>query len=225
MVEAIANGVITGFGVVSGCASIASYISGFSLEKDVDQIKKSLEVLEDIKRDINQVCDKDDIILTKINDGIKQFYTNNKIKQEMIINDIYRLFKEQNKLFVCQQDIIMNALNEMNQILNSIKFNIGVPMNINNNFTRDIIIDPYRMGIHEFSPFDYSFVNNPGLITNNISPIIWSDTQHNMYYGKISKDVLNNYGFDVKTKMYSAKFEGYAYVSKYGLYLPDIKIR
>lgn len=36
MIENIADGIITGFGIVSGAASIASYVSGFSLEKDID---------------------------------------------------------------------------------------------------------------------------------------------------------------------------------------------
>ncbi len=88
MIENIANGIITGVGLASGVTSLASFVSGFSLEKDVDKIKKSLRTLEDIRRDISSNSDKESILLNNISHGMDVFYTNNMKQQKNVINSI-----------------------------------------------------------------------------------------------------------------------------------------
>lgn len=225
IIKNIANGIITGFGVVSGAASIASYISGFSLEKDVDKIKKSLRTLEDIKSDINRSGDKESILLSNISQNIDVFYTNNKKQQADTLKTIIDLYEQQKNMLNRQYEIISESIHEMKDIVSSIRFNTGSPVKIDANFTKNLINDPFEMGVHEFSNFDYKlFDSENNFITPTMAPIIWNDMFGNKYFGKINKNVTNRYGFDVKSGVYTAKYDGYSFSSKYGMYLPNILI-
>lgn len=225
MIENIADGIITGFGIVSGAASIASYVSGFSLEKDIDKIKKSLKTLEDIKTDINKQNDKESILLNSISNNIDVFYHNNTKHQKEVLNSILNLYEQQKKQMDRQSRIILESVNEMREIISSIRFNTGSPVNVNTNFVRNLMNDPFEMGVHEFSKFDYDlFESKDNFITPSISPIIWNDTYGNKFFGKISKNVMNKYGLNIKSGIYAAQYDGYTFSSKYGMYLPNISI-
>lgn len=214
MIENIANGIITGFGIVSGAASIASYVSEFSLEKDIDKIKKSLKILEDIKTDKN------------ISNNIDVFYHNNTNHQKEVLNSILSLYEQQRKQMDKQNRIILESVNEMREIISSIRFNVGSPINISSNFVKNLVNNPFEMGIHEFSRFDYNlFESKDNYITPNISPIIWNDTYGNKFFGKMNKNIMSKYGFDIKSGTYTAQNDGYIFSSRYGMYLPSISIR
>lgn len=225
MIENIANGIITGFGIVSGAASIASYVSGFSLEKDIDKIKKSLKTLEDIRTDINKQNDKESILLNNISNNIDIFYNNNTNHQKEVLNSILNLYEQQKKQIDKQNKIILESVNEMKEIISSIRFNTGFPVNINTNFVRNLMSAPFEMGVHEFSKFDYDlFESKDNFITSSMSPIIWNDTYGNKFFGKMSKSVMNKYGIDIKSGIYTAQYDGYTFSSKYGMYLPNISV-
>ena len=225
MIENIANGIITGFGIVSGVASIASYVSGFSLEKDIDKIKKSLKTLEDIRTDINKQRDKDSVLLNSINNNIDVFYHNNTNQQKEVLNLIVNLYEQQRNHIDKQNKVILESVNEMKEIISSIRFNTGSPVSIDPNFVRNLMNNPFDMGVHEFSEFDFDlFEGNNNFITPNISPIIWNDTYGNRLFGKMSKNVMNKYGFDIKSGIYTAQYDGYTFSSKYGMYLPNISV-
>lgn len=226
MIENIANGIITGFGIVSGAASIASYVSGFSLEKDIDKIKKSLQTLEDIRTDINNQNNKESILLNNISNNIDVFYHNNTNHQKEVLNSILSLYEQQRKQIDKQNRIILESVNEMREIISSIRFNVGSPINISSNFVQNLVNNPFEMGIHEFSRFDYNlFEGKDNYITPNISPIIWNDTYGNKFFGKMNKSIMSKYGLDIKSGIYTAQNDGYTFSSKYGMYLPSISIR
>ena len=226
MIENIANGIITGFSLVSGATSIASYVSGFSLEKDIDKIKRSLKILEDIKADINKQNSEDSILLNNISSNIDVFYHNNTNYQKEVLDSILSLYEQQRKQLDKQNRIILESVNEMKEIISSIRFNIGSPININSNFARNLVNNPFEMGIHEFSRFDYNlFEGKDNYITPNISPIIWNDTYGNKFFGKMNKSIMSKYGLDIKSGIYTAQNDGYTFSSKYGMYLPSISIR
>lgn len=228
----IANGIITGitpdklvtgFGIFSGAASIASYVSGFSVNKDINTIKKSLKTIEEIKHDLQYYSNEETKLLNVINNNIDIFSTNNIGSQINVLNTIIKLHHQQNNLLKRQQEIILESINEMKKIISSTQFNIGEPIRIKSHFTDDLIKDPFGMGVHEFALFDYNIFNrNDNFVTQNTSPIIWNDTNGNKLYGKINKNVIRNYGFDIETGMYTARYEGYKYSSRYGMYLPNI---
>lgn len=225
MIENIANGIITGFGLVSGTASIASYVSGFSLEKDVNKIKKSLRTLEDIKTDISKQNDRESILLNNISNNIDIFYHNNINHQKEVLNSVLNMYEQQKNLMDKQNKIILESVNEMKEIISSIRFNVGSPVGINTSFVQNLMNDPFGMGIHEFSKFDYDlFERKDNLITPSMSPIIWNDTYGNKFFGKMSKNVMNKYGLDIKSGIYAAQYEGYTFSSKYGMYLPRISV-
>lgn len=226
MIENIANGIITGVGLASGVTSLASFVSGFSLEKDVDKIKKSLRTLEDIRRDIRNNSDKESILLNNISHGMDVFYTNNMKQQKNVINSILDLYQQQKHMLDRQQEIISESIHEMKEIASSIQFNVGSPVNIHSCFAGNLMNDPFAMGVHEFSNFDYqSFDDDKHLITPTMSPIIWKDMRGNQYMGKMNRNVMERYGFDVKSGVYTAKYDGYFFSPKYGMYLPEVFVR
>lgn len=226
MIENIANGIITGLGIVSGAASIASYVSGFSLEKDIDKIKKSLKTLEDIRTDINKQNNKESILLNNISNNIDVFYHNNTNHQKEVLDSILSLYEQQRKLMDKQSEIILESINEMSEIISSIRFNVSSPININSNFVQNLINNPFEMGIHEFSRFDYNlFEGKDNYITPNISPVIWNDTYGNKFFGRMNRSILSKYSLDIKSGIYTAQNDGYTFSSKYGMYLPSISIR
>lgn len=226
MIENIANGIITGVGLASGVTSLASFVSGFSLEKDVDKIKKSLRTLEDIRRDISSNSDKEFILLNNISHGMDVFYTNNMKQQKNVINSILDLYQQQKHMLDRQQEIISESIHEMKEIASSIRFNVGSPVNIHSSFAGNLMNDPFAMGVHEFSNFDYqSFDDDKHLITPTMSPVIWKDMRGNQYMGKMNRNVMERYGFDVKSGVYTAKYDGYSFSPKYGMYLPEVFVR
>lgn len=124
-----------------------------------------------------------------------------------------------------QSRIILESVHEMREIISSIRFNTDSPVNINTNFVRNLMNDPFEMGVHEFSKFDYDlFESKDNFITPSISPIIWNDTYGNKFFGKISKNIMNKYGLNIKSGIYAAQYDGYTFSSKYGMYLPNISI-
>lgn len=226
MIENIANGIITGFGVLSGAASIASYVSGFSLEKDIDKIKQSLRTLEDIRTDINNLNSKESVLLNHISNNIDVFYHNNTNHQKEVLNSILSLYEQQRIQMDKQNRIILESVNEMKEIISSIRFNVGSPISINSRFVQNLVSNPFEMGVHEFSRFDYNlFDNKDNYITPNITPVIWNDTYGNKFYGKMNKSIMSKYGLDIKSGVYTAQNDGYTFSSKYGMYLPSISIR
>ena len=122
--------------------------------------------------------------------------------------------------------LFRSSVNEMREIISSIRFNVSSPINISSKFVQNLVNNPFEMGIHEFSRFDYNlFESEDNYITPNISPIIWNDTYGNKFFGKMNKSIMSKYGLDIKSGIYTAQNDGYTFSSKYGMYLPSISIR
>lgn len=226
--DLISNGVNIGLDIISGGAgvsNIASYISGFSLSKNIKQIESSTRCLKDIQSEIahiTQVHSSTNDLIHQIQSSLSCFTDTNSIKEQQKIYTslLNQLATQSSQQMIQYKKITDEILHEFKQVLQSIRFEQGPRQMISPRLISSVMQNPLQAGIHTFSEFSIDALEKYKSVTPHSSPIIWG-TGQNRYCGIIGRDYLKAKGVQVS---YNAQYEGYSFDLKSGLYLPQIFI-
>ena len=219
MWELIANGL----NVAGSLASIGSFISSFSVDRDRKSIEKSVQNIERNLNDFNKVfkeIGKPGYLENYLSNLIDSKTFNN-ITSNEILKAINTASKDQERLIVALSESI-------SEIKNAYHFKKTEYTPFNKNFQKELINDPFRIGISQFWDISevHSFENFPNKILSNINtPVLWSNPFNGRkFIGEMHNSNLHRFGIDVNIPHYKFNNNGFAYDTKRGLYLPTISI-
>lgn len=226
--DLISNGINIGLDVISGGAglsSIASYVSGFSLSKNIKQIESSSRCLKDIQSEISHITETNSStndLLRQIQSSVSYFTKTNSVKEQQNIYTslLNQLAVQSQQQMIQYKKMTDEILHEFERVLQSIRFEQGPRQMISPQLVSNVMQNPLLAGIHSFSELSIDALEKYKSITPHSSPIIWGAGQ-NKYCGIIGRDYLRANGVQVS---YNAKYEGYSFDLKSGLYLPQIVI-
>ena len=227
--DLIMNGVNLGMGVLGNAASVASFASGFSLEKDIQSIKKSVSRLDDMAKHIKNL-DKGvhhtNSILKGIQSNIHVFKEDDFTKQQLTMQELFRQYNATQSEIIEERKFVLEALQEMWEIVKSVRYTEGNKVPFSESFGRTILSNPFTCGIHSMTPFvDISDLASKNIaqriVNNNISPILWNNSLGQTFYGSISNSTLKKHGIYLSTPSY-AEMDGHIFSDHYGFYVPRI---
>jgi len=227
MIELIANGI----NILGNLASVGSFFSGFSVDRDKEAIKKALGGIEkrfaefdQIFREISRPDYLDTYISSFANPKGEHIRSAEilgllKTSQEQFNRSTRSLFNSHQKLIVSLSDLVL-------EIKNSYKWHTAPPQPSNGNLYRSLIANPHEIGVPEF--WDISSVRSPEffpakIMSNIHTPIRWNNPYNGSnYMGNMNNNVMQNFGYGFKLPHYKYHQDGFIYDSKSGLYLPDV---
>lgn len=226
--ELIANGAKLGASIIStasGVSSVASFISGFSLSKDVQKIEASTRSIRDIQKAVEGIRD----LNSSTNAQVKQVLSDMRrftdvatpTQQYQIYDKLLTQFATQSDYQIQQfKKITEEILHEFKNVLQATQFSQGKPQMVSHRLLSDIVKNPSDFGM-KFSPDSTAqFLDQCGMVTSSSSPTLLS-TSHQNYYGTIDNRVLKSYGVNVS---YKQSLSGYFLDAASGLFLPTILI-
>ena len=226
--ELIMNGINLGLGVLGTAASIGSFVSGFSLDKDINRIKKSVSRLDDIAihiKSMNDIENRASGLLKGIHDNIPVFGCDNFTQQQMVVRELNQQYLNMQNQISHERKLIIEAMHEMKEVVKSVTFSQGERIPTSEHFVQSILNNPFMAGMHVAKPFDISNLSAMNItqrvVNRNISPVLWNNGFGQTIYGIISNTTLNKNGIHVQLPSY-ATVEGHIFSERHGLYLPSL---
>lgn len=219
--------IYNGLNIVGSLSGIGSFASGFSMDRNINSIKKSLDVLETNYSKILNASKINQTILEEVAPIINN-YKNHNIPnlQNISINQIQNhLIDFRKDLSTSLKEILESTLHEMRTILDSTHLTEGKRIHAPKNLLYDLTKNPFNTGINQFWDISESGLwnlNKRRIINRNISPITWSNPlTGQMFLGEIPLTNLYKYGMNVQPPNYRNVVDGCIYSDRYGLYLPS----
>lgn len=229
--ELIANGLnftLNALSVASNLTSIVSYLSGFSLEKNIDQIAKSVQSLNDISKridDLSKTSYQSNILLNEIATKIPTFRGNDIYNQGLALQHLSQLWEQEQLQRKHERDLLYDTINEMKNILQSFRYAQSQPQEIPRKMLNTLTVSPEKV-LHYIAPFNSTDIMNQSItqriMNQNISPVILQYPNNQSYFGAISNQYLYDHGVKLHVPQYTASIDGHIFSPKHGLYLPSI---
>jgi hypothetical protein len=217
--------VSNGISIISSLASTGSFLSSFSLDRDMKAIKNAVINIEKQHAEYNSFykgTDKsnylEDFILPFI-DGEQS--------HKISSNDFLKFLESSHEHYKSSNDKLILTLSSLvSEIKNSYNFHSTQQQVNPNRIYNTLLNNPFDAGITQF--WDISSINSyeqfpSKIISNGNSPILWNDRSGRRYLGEANNNFLkNNWGLNINIPHYKYNQDGYIYDAKSGLYLPQL---
>jgi hypothetical protein len=220
MWELIANGL----NVIGSMSSAGSFISSFSIDRNMKIIENSVLNIEKDLKDFNSLFR--DIgkpeYLEKFLENLIDSQRRNEIKSDEILNALSLANKSQEKL-------IMSLTEFVKDIKGAYKFIKTDYAQSVRSLHKELIYNPFNAGISQF--WDVSASNSldnfPGkTISNSFTPISWTNPNSGQHFlGEMHNNSLHRFGINVQMPHYKFNQDGFIYDATRGLYLPNVSFK
>jgi hypothetical protein len=194
-----------GLNLAGSLASLGSFASGFSLEKDVDQIQASLRRLEHLLDELLDASGVSRGILEEVAPIVSGFRNlTDPSQQALSVGGLEQLRRSiHREVTETTRSILATVLAEMRAVVGSIHFAQSPPRETPRNILRRLITDPYDAGVTEI--WD---ISDGGLYARD-EPRLVNPTR------------LRQFGLDVHPPKYTHNIDGLVFSERHGLYLPS----
>lgn len=216
-----------GLSLASSLTGLYSFASGFSLDKNVDQIQKSLQRLEGMH---GQLLDASRVSRTIVEDvtPIISSFTDlkNPTQQslsattlEQIVRSIHREETETTR------SILAAVLAEMRTVVDSVRLAQSPPIQTPVNIWRRLIADPYEAGMTGISDISEGGLwarEQPQLVNPMLTPVTWANPLTGQaFLGRMPLSRLRQFGLDLHPPSYPHATDGLIFSERHGLYVPS----
>lgn len=215
---------LNGLNLAGTASSIASYVNGFALERDVRQIKASLERLERINEELKSTRSllPPDLVGNFLGDlsGLKSFGRSGNPAQ-LLANYEQNLrdgFRRQ------AISLVEDLIGEFRALSQAVRVVESEPLMFEGDLFNSVRLDPWAAGVRNIVevPDGRIFkVASHQVITGDSSPLLWEDPwSQRRFMGTIPMAGLRRYGLRIEPPRYQRANDGFIYSTSHGLYLP-----
>lgn len=227
MWELMANGL----NIAGSAASVYSFIKGFSVDRDLQEIMKRLPKIEELLYEIRDRPQCNVIILEKAAPIIADFSQfNNPGQTWHAAEQLERYATSPNTgLTQSERNILNEAASQMKKIALAYRYTESDPVLMPKSLLRDIIDNPSDLGLeHQQDITGGGLLGQPvktgqRYILENSSPITWCNPlTGRSFVGEMPFSVLSQYGLEMEPPSYECSENGHIYALKSGQYSPLI---
>jgi hypothetical protein len=218
---------LNGLSVAGSLASLTSFASGFSVDKNVAQIQKSLQRLEELQEEVlhdgrlgRAVLDNAIPLLSSFADlknPNQQSLSANALEQ--IIGSIHREEAERTR------SILRDALQEMTAVIQSFHLTQSPPIQTPVHIFQRLVRDPYEAGVTGMWDISEGGVwtrDEPLLVNPMLTPVTWANpVTGRTFLGQMPLSRLYQFGVDVQPPTYRHSTDGLVFSERCGLYVPS----
>jgi hypothetical protein len=218
---------LNGLNIAGSFAGLSSFASGFSIERDLRQIKDSIGKLEELQSRLLESSRTNSIVIDKVGPMITDFqkvdnHAQNVNSMQILERYVRSLHSDLTK---STNSILSEALSEMKKVIDSYRYTQSESVQIPKNLLRDIVHEPFRLNVR-----DLEDITQGGLLAHprqrymnhTATPLTWCNPLNGQSFcGEIPLSVLRGYGLRVHPPSYRYSADGHIYSDKYGLYLPS----
>ena len=218
---------LNGLSVAGSLASLTSLASGFSVDKNVKQIQKSLKRLEELQEEVlhdsrisRAVLDNAVPLLSSFADlenPNQQSLSANALEE--IIGSIHREEAERTR------SILSDALQEMTAVIQSFHLTQSPPIQTPSHIFQRLVRDPYEAGVTGMWDISEGGIwtrDEPLLVNPMLTPVTWANpVTGRTFLGQMPLSRLYQFGVHVQPPTYRHSTDGLVFSERSGLYVPS----
>lgn len=213
-----------GLSAAGSAAGVASYISGFTLERNVAQIRQSLERLEKLHRSLASRTSFPDSQF--FNELLGDFSGLRALGQqrgaEQLLQDYDRQLREQFRLQA--SSVVEDLVGEMKALSQAVRVVETEPVEVDPRLMHGIHRDAWGTGIRDIIEVPQGRLygaTGRRLVDRESTPLVWTDPRsRKRFLGTMPLGQLRRYGVHMGAPTYHVAADGFVYSPSHGLYLP-----
>ena len=217
---------LNGLNLAGTAGSLASYLKGFALERDVKQIKESLLRLERLNEDLKSARSlvPPDLIGNFLGDlsGLRSFGRRKDATQ--LLADYEQNLREGFRRQA--SSVVEDLIGELRALSQSVRVVESEPLMFEGDLFNSVRLDPWAAGVRQIVeiPDGRIFkVARHQVMTADSSPLLWEDPwSQKRFMGTIPLAGLRRYGLRIEPPRYQRANDGFIYSASHGLYLPGL---
>lgn len=203
-----------------------SFISGFTLDKKVKELRSSQERLEKIQSQLLERVNSTNVLGNDILPLLDSFRRESNPGEQLKISQILGEYSRQlqGDLQGKTYSLLTDAVSEMQRTLESVRLTLAPAQPAPPQFLNTLFRDPFAAGLVEFKDISTGGiwgVNESHLVNPHMSPVSWVNPfTGRSFLGRITLGDLQRYGINVTPPRYRHTVGGHVYSEVHGLYLP-----
>lgn len=215
---------LNGLNVLGSVGSLASYVKGFALERDVEQLKASVQRIAKISEELRfaRVEVPDRLVENFLADlsVLKSFGRSESpvqllAKYEEALRQAFR-----RQLGYWGQELV----GELRSLSEAVQLSETEPLLVDGDLFERVRLDPGGMGVSNMAQVrDGRIWHSAGgrLVTRASAPIFWEDPwSRRRFMGTVPMATFRRYGLHIEPPRYQQAKDGFVYSERHGLYLP-----
>lgn len=215
---------LNGLSIVGSVGSVVSYVNGFALERDIRQIRASLQHIERINEELRgaRMRVPDNLVGAFLGDlsGLRSF---GEFRDPSQVFKVYegRLREEFRRQ---TSSLLEEMIGEFRSLSRAVRVAESKPLMIEEDLFDRVRVNPGDVGVRDVIEVPDGRLlqaGRPHVVTAGSSPVVWEDPwSRRRFMGSMPTTGLQRYGLGIEVPRYKRAKDGFIYSEAHGLYLP-----